>query len=127
MGEVDKTWVLVVDDEETITSSLQEFLADAGFSVETAASAEEGLELLEHREFQVAVVDLRLPGRSGDSFISEAAKEARWMSFLIHTGSMDYRISDELKSLGITQEQVLLKPLPDLNVLVIAIERLVAR
>lgn len=44
---------------------------------------------------------------------------------MIHTGSIDYRLSSELVALGITAEQIILKPLSDLTQLVAKIERLI--
>jgi hypothetical protein len=46
------------------------------------------------------------------------------MKFVIHTGSMDYTLPRELLDIGIGPQQVFVKPLPDMNVLVRAIKNL---
>jgi DNA-binding NtrC family response regulator len=59
------TRVLVVDDERLIRWSFAERLGRAGYEVLTAASAEEGLALLERERPHVVFLDVRLPGMSG--------------------------------------------------------------
>ena len=116
--------VLIVDDETSIRESLAEFLRDFGMSVETAVNGEDALELLKQHQFEVLVADLRLPGMTGDSMIPQAHQMQPNLKFLIHTGSIDYRLSSELQDLGLTADQVILKPLPDLMILVDKIEEL---
>ncbi len=117
--------VLVVDDEPFVRDSLVEFLEDYDFDVSSAASAEEMLELLARRQQDVAIVDLRLPGMNGDALIHQAHEVLPSMRFLIHTGSVDYRLSDDLKKIGVRQEHVILKPQPNLNSIVDRIRDLV--
>ncbi|MCP4217150.1 MAG: response regulator [bacterium] len=116
--------VLAVDDEPSIRNSLGQFLEDYDFDVITASSAEEALELLAKQVFDVAVVDLRLPEMNGDAMILEAHKRHPTLRFIIHTGSTNFRITDELTAIGMQQKFILLKPQPDLNVIVDAINEL---
>jgi DNA-binding NtrC family response regulator len=57
--------VLVVDDEEVIASTLQEFLEGEGYEVGVAADAEAALGLVEGFEPDVALCDVQLPGLDG--------------------------------------------------------------
>ena len=116
--------ILIVDDESSIRESLAEFLRDFGMLVDTATNAEEALDLLAEKPFDLLVADLRLPGMTGDVMIPKAKQLQPNLRFLIHTGSIDYRLSNDLLSLGITPNQVILKPLSDLTVLVDTIEKL---
>jgi len=116
--------VLIVDDESSIRESLAEFLRDFGMVVDTAMNAEEALELLAEKPFDLLIADLRLPGMTGDVMIPKAHQMQPNLHFLIHTGSIDYRLSNELVSLGLTPAQVVLKPLSDLTHLVSTIEKL---
>ncbi len=109
------TRILIVDDEEPIRSSLANFLEDYDFQVQTAASAEEGLSLLNDSEFDLGIIDLRLPGISGDMMILKAHNLCPQMRFLIHTGSMNYSLGDELQQIGLAPENVLYKPQPNLG------------
>ena len=116
--------ILVVDDESSIRESLAEFLRDFGMRVAAAVHAEEALEILQKEEFDVLIADLRLPGMTGDSMIPKAHQMQPGLRFLIHTGSIDYRLSTELLGLGLTPDHVILKPLADLTTLVDKIEAL---
>jgi DNA-binding response OmpR family regulator len=53
--------VLVVDGDDRVRVTVASMLQDAGFRVATAASGWEALDLLEQREFDLAVVDVGLP------------------------------------------------------------------
>ena len=118
--------VLVVDDEPAIRNSLVEFLKDCQFDVSAADSAEGALDLIASMTIDVALVDIRLPKLDGDSLILQAHMLRPQMRFLIHTGSMAYKISDELKQLGVTQEHIFSKPQMDLTVFRDAIDKLMS-
>ncbi len=57
--------ILVVDDERNIRRTLQMVLGGAGFDTLEAGSAEEALKLLETREVDLVILDLRLPQMNG--------------------------------------------------------------
>ncbi|MEJ5229453.1 MAG: response regulator [Pseudothermotoga sp.] len=60
-----KTRILVVDDEENIRLLISEELRDLGYDVETASNAEEALEKFEKDNFELATIDVEMPGKSG--------------------------------------------------------------
>lgn len=57
--------ILVVDDSEEVREVLRELLSRHGYTVVTAPDGESGLVELETRAFDMAMVDLGLPGISG--------------------------------------------------------------
>ena len=57
--------VLIIDDEAAIREALSGILADEGFSALTAASAEEGLQLLDEKEVSLILLDIWMPGIDG--------------------------------------------------------------
>ncbi len=116
--------VLVVDDEPGIRESLADFLDDYEFEVFSAESAEQALEIIESENLDIAIVDLRLPGISGDTLILRSHSLKPAMKFLIHTGSVDYRLPAELKAIGMGVENLFLKPIPDLTVIIDAINKI---
>ena len=59
------TRVLVIDDDQELTSMLQEFLASEGFEVDCAADAASGLAAIRERPADLLVLDVMLPGSSG--------------------------------------------------------------
>ncbi len=59
------TSVLVVDDEEVMREVLQTLLSKEGCTVSTAVNGDDGLELARGRRFDVAIVDVMMPGIGG--------------------------------------------------------------
>lgn len=55
--------ILIVDDEETIRLTVSAALKKNGFETMTAVDAEQGLRVLGQTNFDVAILDLKLPGR----------------------------------------------------------------
>ena len=63
--------VLVVDDEAEIRESLETLLQLEGYTVTTAATAREGLVQIGERAFDVVLLDLALPDKSGMDVLAE--------------------------------------------------------
>jgi len=116
--------IMVVDDEPPIRKSLANYLEDLDFEVISAETAEESLDFITNSPCDVAIVDLRLPGMNGDALILHAHKICPSLRFLIHTGSVGYHLSKELKAIGMKQEHVFLKPVSNLILLVEAVNKL---
>jgi len=57
--------VLLVDDEEELIEYLSKRLLREGFTVRAVTSGSQALETIESEEFDVAVVDLKMPGMDG--------------------------------------------------------------
>jgi DNA-binding NtrC family response regulator len=57
--------ILIVDDEEVIAATLEEFLQGEGYEVATAHDAETALALVERLEPDLALCDVQLPGLDG--------------------------------------------------------------
>lgn len=108
--------VLVLDDEPNIRESLAEYLMDCGFFTLTAESAEKALELPLLDEIAVAVVDIRLGGMDGLEFIKRLHALRPGVRYLIHTGSTDFQLDQELRDIGLTELDVLFKPVLDMSV-----------
>ena len=66
--------VLVVDDEENLRHMLQILLRREGYEAVGASSVEVALGELQTRPFDVVLVDLRMPGRSGLELVDEVRK-----------------------------------------------------
>ncbi len=126
MSDYSSIHVLIIDDEPAICASLSAFLEDYGFRSSTAESAEEALDLMKNNTYDVCIVDLRLPGMSGEDLIIEAKTRYPDQRHIIYTGSISYNLSDKLKELGMRPELVFLKPIRVLTLLVKCIKELVA-
>ncbi len=117
--------ILVVDDESVVCTNVIAFLEDEGFTVISAQSGEEALRILSDQQVDIGIIDMRLPGIDGNTFILKAHEIQPVMKFLIHTGSTNYSLPSALVELGISSRQVFRKPLMDMNILVEAILQLI--
>ncbi|MBI2381097.1 MAG: response regulator [Gammaproteobacteria bacterium] len=118
--------ILVLDDDAVIRDNLATFLSDEEFAVITAASGEQALNLVGHESPDIGIIDIRLPGMDGNAFVQAAHRVCPDMKFLIHTGSVEYCLPPELRQLGVSEGQVLHKPIGDMSLLLSLISRLVA-
>jgi two-component system cell cycle response regulator len=57
--------VLIVDDDDIVRAYLSAVLKKASYDVQTAASAEEALRILDTSQFQIVVTDWQMPGMDG--------------------------------------------------------------
>lgn len=108
--------ILLVDDDEMIRDCIGAYLEDEGFMVHYAASGEEALESIVGIKPLVCISDMRLSGMSGETFIMQAKDICPATGFLLHTG-MAYTLPDELRAIGMTPADVLLKPIHELSTL----------
>lgn len=67
--------VLVVDDSPTDTHVLTEMLQKNGFSVITASSGEEGIEIARAQRPDLVLMDIVMPGMSGFEATRSIAKD----------------------------------------------------
>lgn len=114
---------LILDDEESIRQSIAAFMEDEGYRVFQAESSEQALEIIRRHPIDDAVVDIRLPGQDGNSFMLEAVKIRPKIKFVVHTGSADYIPPKTIQALGVTLDKVLIKPASDLNLICNALKR----
>jgi len=106
-----KPRVFIIDDEDRIRQLVADYLDDFDeFEVRVAATGEDALEELAREPADVCIVDMRLPGISGEEFIITAGTRGLCKHFLLHTGSMDFNLSKGMRELGMTSEDVFLKP-----------------
>ena len=100
--------ILVVDDSEEVREVLRELLSRHGYTVVTAPDGESGLVELDTRTFDMAMVDLGLPGISGLE-VARRLKE-RWPTtpVALMTGYGDRLGADDAQTKGI--DFVLAKP-----------------
>lgn len=67
---MNKTRILVVDDEPGIREGCRRALSPHGYSVQTAENGEEGLQLIQSGDFDLALVDVMMPGMNGIDLIT---------------------------------------------------------
>jgi CheY-like chemotaxis protein len=66
--------VLIVEDEEALRSVVGRFFQRLGYEVVTVAGGAEALQQLQAREFGAVLLDLRMPGMSGEDTYREVLR-----------------------------------------------------
>jgi len=69
--------VLIIDDSLTTRMLEQGILESAGYEVEVATSAEEGLGKARAKQYSLFLVDVEMPGMDGFEFVSSTQADAR--------------------------------------------------
>ena len=108
--------ILLVEDDSVIASCLQAYLEDDGMEVKSVSSGEEALSMARNgNTFDVCIVDMRLPGLDGDAAIRRLHNLRPTLRFVMQTGSSNYSIPDDLRAIGINEDQLFIKPLSDME------------
>jgi NADH-quinone oxidoreductase subunit E len=77
--------ILVVEDESIMRESLRDWLAEAGYHVETAEEGEKALKAIAERDFGLLILDLRLPGTGGIDLLRQARAKRPQLKGIIIT------------------------------------------
>ena len=67
--------ILVVDDDEGIRTLVKKYLNENNYLVTTANSAEDAFEKIQIIKFDLIILDIMMPGKSGLEFIEENQKK----------------------------------------------------
>ena len=100
--------ILIIEDDVKISGFIKKGLADAGFSVEHSATGEEGLSLAMTGNYDIAVIDITLPGIDGLSVIRELRKKNNKIPVLVLSAKGS--VEDRIKGLETGSDDYLTKP-----------------
>ena len=104
--------ILLVDDNENITTTLGSILRGDGYLVETAALGREALNKAGDTRFDLAVIDINLPDMRGDAVAADLRKRDRDIKIVLITGYVS--LTESIDALDIGISEILLKPIePD--------------
>lgn len=95
--------IFLVDDSATILLSISNILAKAGYAVEKAGNAEEGLKKFQAGvKVDLLITDLNMPGMNGIQFIREVRKlpNYKFMPILFLTTESQQEKRAEAKAAG---------------------------
>ncbi len=117
--------VLVVDDEAVVLTVLREALRRGGYRVTTAASAEEAIDLMHKRRFDLVLTDKNLPGASGLDVLRAARGLTPAPAIVLITGYTSY--DSAVEALDIGAHDYIEKPIRDVEDLRFRIRRALSR
>jgi two-component system phosphate regulon response regulator OmpR len=99
--------ILVVDDDEGIRSLVKKYLNEKKYLVTTADSAENALEKIKIIKFDIIILDIMMPGKSGLEFIEENKKNLDTPIILLTAKG---EASERIQGLEIGADDYLPKP-----------------
>ena len=93
--------ILLVDDDEWIRDSLSLFFETEGCNLLTFETAEEGLEALEQKDYDIVISDYKLPGMDGLEFLRRVKEKQPNAFEILVTAYANCEIEKEAKMLGV--------------------------
>lgn len=103
-----KTRILVVDDERKITDLLKAYLERENYAVITAQEGQEALDLARTEEPDLIVLDLMLPGLSGEEVLSKLRREGSRVPVIMLTAKS--AVEEKVYGLSIGADDYVVKP-----------------
>jgi DNA-binding response OmpR family regulator len=103
-----KVRVLAVDDDRLLRMSIQLFLEEQGFEVDTVSGVAGALDALEQHSYELVLTDLVLGDGSGLEVARQARSSNPGSRVILFTGSEEGLDVDEILDAGASE--VLLKP-----------------
>ena len=100
--------ILLVEDNDLVADAIARGLGLAGFAVDRAASAEHAASALAAEHFDLAVVDIGLPGEDGLTFVRRLRSQGETLPVLILTARETVALRVEALDLG--ADDFLMKP-----------------
>jgi DNA-binding response OmpR family regulator len=100
--------ILVVEDEAKVAQALKEGLEREGYEVGVAGTGEEGYFLLDAKSYDLVVLDVMLPGRSGLEMLAALRARDRGLPVLILTARDT--VQDRVLGLDAGADDYLVKP-----------------
>ncbi len=100
--------ILVVDDDPDIRENLSDILTDLGYHVDIASDGPSALELVDRQAYDVALLDLKMPGMDGVALYREIKKRHAGTVSMIVTAFAGAATAEEALSAGAWK--VLAKP-----------------
>lgn len=92
--------LLIVEDETIVRESLQEWLTEGGYRVETARQGQEALKAIREEDFGLLILDMRLPGKDGLEVLREARAQRPQLKGIIITAYPSVETAVEAMRIG---------------------------
>ncbi len=92
--------LLIVDDEARFLTAIAQRLAKRGFDVRTASNGPDALNLARAEKFDIALLDLKMPGMDGGEVLRALKSEHEFLEAIVLTGHGTLESAVELTKLG---------------------------
>ncbi len=81
--------ILLVDDEEKLTSVLSQFFMEKGYRVQRAASGDEALAIMAKKPVDLIILDLQMPGLPGEEVLKQVKTKTPQVNVVVLTAYPD--------------------------------------
>ena len=78
--------LLIVDDETRFLNAIAQRLSKRGFQVRTASNGAEAIDLAREEKFDIALLDLKMPGMDGGELLDRLKGEHQFLEAIMLTG-----------------------------------------
>lgn len=99
---------LIVEDEPKLAAYLRQGLSESGFVVDTAHDGSDAVRMLQETTYELAILDVMLPGRNGWSVLTEIRKQNRRLPVVFLTAKD--AVEDRVRGLELGADDYLVKP-----------------
>lgn len=99
-SDQEKISVLVADDEDSLRRTVAAWLRDEGFDVEEATDGKAAIKSLQGRDFDIAILDIKMPGANGLEVLRYVKKNSSNTEVVMMTGMSDVSMAVEAMKLG---------------------------
>ncbi|MCP4401247.1 MAG: response regulator [bacterium] len=120
-----KEKILLIDDGADILALLASVLKNEGYAVLTAADGDEGIERFQEKHPDLVISDIRMPGKDGIAVLRTIKEAEADVDVIMLTGYSDETTAIDCLRLGACD--YLLKPMQNLNVLLLLVRRALHR
>ncbi|MDR1993232.1 MAG: response regulator [Nitrososphaerota archaeon] len=120
-----KKTILVVDDDKSILRTFTRILQKSGYEIDTAETGKEAMEKSETRNYDLALVDIRLPDMDGTDLLAKLKKPLQHTVKIMITGFPS--LETGVKALDEGADAYLVKPVKPQELLILLEEKLKTR
>lgn len=92
--------ILIVDDEEIVHDTLGEYLRECGHHVDNCHDGSVALARLQERPYDIALLDVRMPGLSGAELLEAIQSLYPGMPVVMITGHGNIDMAEQMLRLG---------------------------
>ena len=92
--------VIVIDDEEGMREGMRRVLERSSFQVDLAENGEEAIKLLEENTYDLALIDLKMPGIDGFEVLKRVKQEHPDVEVIVLTGHGSEHDEKVVRDLG---------------------------
>jgi len=114
--------IIIIEDDRAILKSLKKILELEGYEVDAAINGEEGIRKCRSKQFDLALLDIRLPGMNGTEVLEVLHNEFPEMIKIMITGYPS--LENAIASLRSGADAYLMKPVNPLILLKVINEKL---